>query len=92
MKMTFDTQGSLFGEGKMTPPMRSSAPDLKMIRGRLNNLLKTLRDAETMPLSEKDARIWRAVIPNMTKWLPEIEGIEVRSTFHKEMERLGVCL
>lgn len=90
--MTFDTQGSLFGEGKMTPPMRSSAPNLTMIRKRLNHLLKTLRDAETMPLSEKDARMWRTVVPNMTKWLPETEGAAVRSTFHQEMERLSVCI
>ncbi|MGR3640322.1 hypothetical protein [Alterinioella nitratireducens] len=88
--MTVNTQGSLFGEGKMTPPTRSSAPDPETIRGRLNSLLETLRSADVMPLSERDIRMWRAVVPNMTKWLPEHEAIKMRQTFAQEMERLRV--
>lgn len=88
--MTIDFQGSLFGEGKMTPPARASIPDPETIRRRLNRLLQTLRAADVLPLSEKDVRMWRAVVPNMTKWLPEPEGAEIRNAFHREMERLSV--
>ena len=86
--MTNDAQGSLFGEGRMTPPSRVSAPDPEIIRGRLGRMLNALRSAETMPLSDRDARIGRTVVPNMTKWLPEAEAEAIRAAFHHEMERL----
>ena len=83
-----DEQGSLFGDGKMTPPARSSAPDLEAIRQRLSGLLGTLRAAETMPLSERDIRMWQAIVPNMTKWLPEAEANAIRESFDDEVQRL----
>jgi len=87
--MTIDAQGSLFGEGGMTPPQRSSTPDPATIRRRLEQLLDTLRSAETMPLSDRDARMWAVVVPNMSKWLPHAEAETIRSAFIREMERLG---
>jgi hypothetical protein len=87
--MTIDAQGSLFGEGRMTAPQRSSEPDFEAIRGRLNRLIETLRTASTMPFSERDARMWRTVVPNMTKWLPDAEAEAVRMAFATEMERLA---
>lgn len=86
--MTTDAQGSLFGEGRMSVPQRTSTPEPETIRGRLNDLLGTLLAAETMPLSEREARMWRAVVPNMTKWLPETEAEAIRTTFAREMDRL----
>ena len=83
-----DDQGSLFGEGRMTPPTRSSAPDPDTIRERLNGLLNKLRAAETMPLSERDLRMWQAIVPNMTKWLPEVEADALRAAFDEEVRRL----
>lgn len=88
--MTSDAQGSLFGEGRMAPPSRSSStPDIQSIRKRLNGLLDTLRAAGVMPLSDRDARTWRTVVPNMTKWLPEDEANAIREAFDQEMRRLG---
>ncbi|TVR99989.1 MAG: hypothetical protein EA406_01655 [Rhodospirillales bacterium] len=87
--MINDAQGSLFGEGRMTPPKRVFTPDLDGIRGRLNRLLETLRAARTMPLSDRDARMWQAVVPNMTKWLPDDEAEAIRTAFAAEMQRLG---
>lgn len=86
--MTADTQGSLFGEGRMTPPRRSSTPDPDAIRRRLEQLLATLRTAQTMPLCERDVRMWAAVVPNMTKWLPSDEAKAIRVAFEQEVERL----
>ena len=87
--MTTDAQGSLFGEGRMTPPQRSSTPDPEVIRGRLERLLTTLRSAQTMPLSDRDVRMWAAVVPNMTKWMSIAEAEAICAAFKREMERLG---
>ena len=87
--MTTDAQGSLFGEGRMTPPQRSSTPDPEAIRLRLDRLLATLRAAQTMSLSDRDARMWTAVLPNMTKWLPDAAAEAICAAFTREMVRLG---
>lgn len=90
--MTPDDQGSLFGEGRMAPLSRApAAPDPEAIRGRLDRLIGTLRDATAMPLSDRDARMWQTVVPNMTKWLPTGEAEAVRAAFTREMERLGAA-
>lgn len=86
--MSLDAQGSLFGEGRMTPPARPSTLDPEAIRGRLNRLLDTLRAADTMPLPDRDVCMWQTVVPNMTKWLPEDEGEAIRASFTREMQRL----
>lgn len=68
--MSVDPQGSLFGDGRMAPAARRSTPDPQAIRGRLGRLLETLRSSQTMPLSDRDVRMWQTVVPNMTRWLP----------------------
>ena len=87
--MSMDAQGSLFGEGRMAPPARQSTPDIEAIRARLGRLLEMLRAAESMPLSDRDARMWRTVVPNMTRWLPDEESRAIRTAFAREMDRLG---
>lgn len=88
--MTTQAQGSLFGEGRMTPPQRSSTPDPDAIRRRLDKLLAGLKSADAMPFSDRDARMWTAVVPTMTKWLPDAEAQAIRAAFAREMERLAV--
>lgn len=90
--MTTEAQGSLFGEGRMTPPQRSSTPDPDAIRRRLGSLLAKLQSADEMPFSDRDARMWTAVVPTMTKWLPDAEAQAVRAAFAREMERLKAPL
>jgi hypothetical protein len=90
--MTLDAQGSLFGDGGMAAPARTSAPDPQAIRSRLGRLIETLREAESMPLSDKDMRMWQTVVPNMTRWLPDDEADAIRSEFASEMDRLGVSV
>ncbi|MEM8579598.1 MAG: hypothetical protein AAGF50_00185 [Pseudomonadota bacterium] len=72
----------------MTAPKASSTPDADTIRRRLHRLLGTLRAAETMPLTERDVRMWRTVVPNMTRWLPDAEAEAIRFEFVQELERL----
>ncbi|MBM3544553.1 MAG: hypothetical protein FJX44_08645 [Alphaproteobacteria bacterium] len=74
-------QADLFGEAP--PPYR---PDLVKVRARLNKLLTEVRAAESLPSSR--ALLLRTIFPQMTSWLPEEEGAQLRFEFEKEMERL----
>jgi hypothetical protein len=86
-------QGSLFGEGedRMQPPPQSFLPDPETIRQRLTLLLERARSAEKMPWSERDARMWQTVFPNMANWLPDDEAEQLRFEFAREMERLQLA-
>jgi len=87
------TQGSLFGPGenRMAPPAQSFLPDPDDVRRRLNLLLQKARSADKMPWSERDARMWQTVFPNMANWLPEDEAEQLRFEFAREMERLKLA-
>jgi hypothetical protein len=84
------TQGSLFGPGedRLQALRRRSLPDPETIRLRLKSLLEKARSAEKMPWSERDARMWQTVFPNMAKWLPGEEADQLLFEFAREMERL----
>lgn len=86
-------QGSLFGPGedRLQAPRRSAVPDPEMVRLRLQALLEKARAAEKMPWSERDARMWQTVFPNMAKWLPDREADQLRFEFAQEMERLRLA-
>lgn len=83
-------QGSLFGPGedRLKAPRQNSMPDPEDVRRRLKALLEKARSADKMPWSERDARMWQTVFPNMAKWLPEKEADQLRFEFTHEMERL----
>jgi hypothetical protein len=83
-------QGSLFGDGedRLQVPVRSYFPDPEKVRLRLRALLEKARSAQRMPWSERDARMWQTVFPNMANWLPEGEAAQLRFEFAQEMERL----
>ena len=83
-------QGSLFGtaENRLQAPQQNFLPDPEKIRRRLNALIEKARSADKMPWSERDARAWQIVFPNMAKWLPEGEAEQLRFEFAREMERL----
>ena len=61
------TQASLFGseENRMQAPRQDTRPDPEDVRRRLRTILEKAREAETMPWSERNARMWRTVFPNM---------------------------
>lgn len=84
------TQGSLFGAGedRLQVQRQSTVPEPEKVRLRLRALLETARSAERMPWSERDARMWQTVFPNMAKWLPQEEADQLRFEFAQEMERL----
>lgn len=84
------TQGSLFGSGenRLQAQRKSTVPDPEKIRLRLKDLLEKARSAEKMPWSERDARMWQTVFPNMANWLPQEEAEQLRLEFAQEMDRL----
>ena len=84
-------QGSLFGagDGQMRVPRDRTTPDPNEIRQRLSALLQKAKNAETMPWSDRDARMWQTVFPNMAKWLPADEAAQLRFQFEQEIERLS---
>lgn len=83
-------QGSLFGSGedRMRAPRQSTVPDPEDVRRRLKALLEKARSADKMPWSERDARMWQSVFPNMAKWLPQDEADQLCFEFAQEMQRL----
>lgn len=83
-------QANLFGSGedRMQAPRQSSVPNPETVRLRLKSLLEVARSAEKMPWSERDARMWQTVFPNMAKWLPDVEADQLRLEFAQEIERL----
>ena len=83
-------QLSLFGlsEDRMQPPAYRFVPDQELIRRRLQRLLAVAREAKAMPWSERDARMWQTVFPQMANWLPDDEADQLRFDFIQEIERL----
>jgi hypothetical protein len=83
-------QGSLFGDGedRLQAPRQRTTPDPGEIRRRLTSLLEKARSSEKMPWSERDARMWQTVFPNMAKWLPDDEAEQLRFEFAQELQRL----
>jgi hypothetical protein len=83
-------QGNLFGRGddRMQAPKQSAMPDPADVRRRLTSLIEKARVAQKMPWSERDARMWQTVFPQMANWLPEEEAAQLRFEFETEMERL----
>ncbi len=76
------SQSDLFG-GQSTPEYR---PDIEKVRARLDKILAETREAESLPRGR--ASLYRTIFPQMTLWLPEEEGAQLRFEFEKEMERL----
>lgn len=83
-------QQSLFGEGddRLQTPVQSYAPDPERARQKLLALLERARSANTMPWSERDARMWQTVFPQMANWLPKDEAEQLCFEFAREIERL----
>ena len=80
-----DEQADLFGEDLPTPVYRAD-PD--KVRQELYKILAEARAAQTMPWDAEDVLLYRTIFPQMTNWLPEEEGIQLRFEFEVELARL----
>jgi len=81
---TPEVQEDLFGP-EATPAYR---PDPDKVRGRLHKILAEARAARTIPWEPTRVSLYRTIFPQMTLWLPEDEGAQLRFDFETEMARL----
>lgn len=65
-------------------------PDPDKVRARLSRILAEARAAEVMPWEPARLSLYRTIVPDMTRWLPDDEAARWRAEFDVELERLGV--
>ena len=80
-----DEQSDLFGEDTPTPEYRAD-PDT--VRAELYKILAEARAAQTLPWEPKTVVLYRTIFPQMTNWLPDEEGAQLRFEFEAEIKRL----
>jgi hypothetical protein len=80
-----DEQSVLFDEDAPTPEYRAD-PD--KVRAELHKILAEARGAERLPWEPAKVALYRTIFPQMTNWLPEDEGAQLRFEFETEMARL----
>ena len=74
----------LFG-AEPTPVYRAD-PD--KVRSRLHKILAEARAAQKLPWEPTTVSLYRTIFPQMTNWLPEEEGAQLRFEFETEIARL----
>ncbi len=79
-----EMQPDLFG----AEPVPAYRPDPEKVRARLHKILDEARAAQTFPWGPARVSLYRTIFPQMTNWLPEDEGAELRFEFETELARL----
>lgn len=79
------SQPDLFG----STPQPLPQPDPEAVRRRMCDLLRVLREAEVMPLTDKELRFWRTVAPQTTRWLEPEERAKMLAEFDQQIDRLS---
>jgi hypothetical protein len=87
------SQLDLFGESQPEfPGVESKATvyraDPDEVRGELLRVLAQARAAQSFPWDARRTLYWRTVFPQMTNWLPDEEGAQLRFEFETEIRRL----
>jgi hypothetical protein len=78
-------QAGLIDEDKPTPKYRADPDE---VRQELHQMLAEARAAQTMPWDKNRVVLYRTIFPQMTNWLPEEEGAQLRFEFETELARL----
>jgi len=79
-----EEQPDLFGDSR-PPPYR---PDPDKVRARLYKILAEARAARRLPWEPTRTSLYLTIFPQMTLFLPEDEGAQLRFEFESELERL----
>jgi hypothetical protein len=79
-----DAQPDLFG----AEPAPAYRPDPDKVRRRLEKILAKARAAQKLPWEPTTLSHYRTIFPQMTNWLPEEEGAQLRFEFATELARL----
>jgi hypothetical protein len=77
-------QPDLFGDSRPVP----YRPDPDKVRSRLYKILAEARAAQTLPWEPTRVSLYRTIFPQMTLFLPDDEGAQLRLEFETELERL----
>ena len=80
-----DDQNDLFCEDAPTPEYRADPDE---VRAELLRILAEVRAADKLPWEPRKALVYRTTFPQMTLWLPDDEGAQLRLEFEAEMTRL----
>jgi len=81
-----DAQSDLFG-GEAEP---ADMPDPDRVRTRLHRILGEARAARSLPWDAGRTSLYRTIFPQLTLWLPDDEGAQLRLEFQAEMTRFGI--
>jgi hypothetical protein len=91
--MTSSRQGDLFGQDDQDDlfedqptPLDRADPD--QVRFDLYKILAEARAAQRMSWEPRRVTLYRTIFPQMTNWLPEEEGAQLRFEFETELARL----
>ena len=79
-----EMQTDLFG----ADPVPAYRPDPDKVRSRLHKILAEARAAQKLPWEPTTVSLYRTIFPQMTNWLPEDEGAQLRFQFEEELARL----
>jgi len=80
-----DEQSELFGEDRPTPEYQADPDE---VRAELYKILAEARAARKLPWEPKTVLLYRTIFPQMTNWLPDEEGAQLRFEFEAEIRRL----
>lgn len=80
-----ETQDDLFDEDATPVAYRA---DPEKVRARLHRILAEARAAQRLPWEPTRVSLYRTIFPQMTNWLPEDEGAQLRFEFESELARL----
>jgi hypothetical protein len=64
-------------------------PNPDKVRTRLHRILAEARAASTLPWEPSRVSLYRTIFPQMTLFLPEEEGAQLRFEFEAEMARFA---
>jgi hypothetical protein len=79
-----EAQPDLFG-AEREPAYR---PDPDKVRRRLQKILAEAGAAQKPPWERTTVSLYRIIFPQMTNWLPDDEGAQLRFEFETELARL----
>jgi len=65
--------------------------DPDRVRMRLHRLIAEARAAKVLPWDADSVRLYRKIVPQMTRWLPAEEAEQLRFEFEEEMRRLAAA-
>lgn len=82
----FETEGQSDLFGAEAAPAYNPDPD--KVRARLHKILAEARAAQKFPWEPTRVSLYRTIFPQMTNWLPEEEGAQLRFDFETELARL----